>query len=363
MARIQVYCIILISAITILILNYTFLYYTDSFYSLKLLRDGTDNPDIREHLEDEHTLKTDIKIQVENGLIAPEDDRKKKDIRNPVPKVVIGILSNSNYTCLRDTQRALFVRAAKEYRQLDIKVFFLLDQPSPELDKEQNLHKDIVYLNVTEHGWNVNFAKKLYNWYKIAVEKFPDAMMIGRMDDDVFVCTPQIFDRLNEVKNPLLYYGYSLVGVNHLDDMFLFMGIEIAKRIAKKKMCREERTEACLENGNAVKNLPKWMSGYSDAVIIDEAKSGKMVYYTTRGKGGRLRMKEMYSYIKHDFCKNYILFHKASPQHMYELNKNNEILLNDASRWKVSDREIENLRHCEVDNYELKGNEDLLKSN
>ena len=41
-----------------------------------------------------------------------------------------------------------------------INVFFLLDHPSHELDKEKNLLDDIVYLNTTEHGWNNNFAKK-----------------------------------------------------------------------------------------------------------------------------------------------------------------------------------------------------------
>ena len=95
------------------------------------------------------------------------------------------------------------MKAANAYRRLDIKVFFLLDHPTPELDMEQNIHHDIVYLYTTEHGWNNNFAKKLYNWYRFAV----DALLIGRMDDDVFVCKPQIFDRLNEVKNRLLYYG------------------------------------------------------------------------------------------------------------------------------------------------------------
>ena len=169
---------------------------------------------------------------------------------------------NSHYTCLRDTQRAIFVKAVNAYRRLDIKVVFLLDHPTPELDMEQNIHHDIVYLNTTEHGWNNNFAKKLYNWYRFAVEQYPDALLIGRIDDDVFVCTPQIFDRLNEVKNPLLYYGWGWGRHNHLDDMFLFIGTELARRITKRKMCATERSEHCLGNGNAVNKLYQWLFIY-----------------------------------------------------------------------------------------------------
>ena len=47
------------------------------------------------------------------------------------------------------------------------------------------------------------------------------------MDDDVFVCTQHIFNRLNEVKNPLLYYRCNVIR-DCLDDMFLFVGIELA---------------------------------------------------------------------------------------------------------------------------------------
>ena len=60
------------------------------------------------------------------------------------------------------------------------------------------------------------------------------------MDDDVCVYTPQIFDRLNEVKNPLLYYSWGWV-LHQLDDMFLFIGNELARTIAKRNMCDRDR--------------------------------------------------------------------------------------------------------------------------
>ena len=36
---------------------------------------------------------------------------------------------------------------------------------------------------------------------------------------------------------------------------------------------------------------------------------------------------------------------------MYELNKNNAMLLNETSRWKVSEQDFENIRKCHVNNY------------
>ena len=114
--------------------------------------------------------------------------------------IAVGILSSSNNFCLREAQRKLFVTQARAYNSLDIKVLFLLDHPTPELDKEHRIYNDILYLNVTEHGWNNRFGKKLHTWYRYAVTAFPNATLIGRMDDDAFVCMPQMFEWLNQVK-------------------------------------------------------------------------------------------------------------------------------------------------------------------
>ena len=76
--------------------------------------------------------------------------------------IAVGILSSSNNFCLREAQRKLFVTQERAYNSLDIKVLFLLDHPTPELDKERRIYNDILYLNVTEHGWNNRFGKKLH---------------------------------------------------------------------------------------------------------------------------------------------------------------------------------------------------------
>ena len=357
MARIKLYGGI---SICILFINYALFFHSNSSNSQKSLNDpGNIDTSISKHSQYKVRLQRDIKLNHENGRaiankVQTNDELDPElDSKDRVPHVVIGILSNSNYTCLRDTQRAIFVKAAKAYKRLDIKVFFLLDLPNPETDKEQQIHNDIVYLNTTEHGWNSNFAKKLYNWYRYAVEHFPDALLIGRMDDDVFVCTPQIFDRLNEVKNPLLYYGYGWGRGEHLDDMFLFIGSELVRRITQKKMCdmKESNEHDCLKGGHAVFRLWQWISVYPDLVHIDERKSDRMVYFSPRKSGRLVMMKEIYAHYKQDFCKHYLLFHKATALNMYELNRDNEVLLNDASRWRVSEQEIKNMKNCQIKNY------------
>ena len=126
------------------------------------------------------------------------------------PRVVIGIFSKEENICLRNAQRTMFISQATKYSHLDLNTVFLLDEPSSELEDERKFNNDIVYLNPTIRGWDKAFAWKLYVWYKIVAETFSDADLVGRMDDDVFCCTPQVFDRLKEINDPFLYYGYYL---------------------------------------------------------------------------------------------------------------------------------------------------------
>ena len=51
--------------------------------------------------------------------------------------IAIGILSGSINFCLREVQRKLFVAQARAYNFLDIHVLFLLDHPTPELERER----------------------------------------------------------------------------------------------------------------------------------------------------------------------------------------------------------------------------------
>ena len=291
--------------------------------------------------------------------------------------VVIGILSSTSNVCLREAQRKLFIPKAREYKRLDIKVLFLLDHRTPELDREQEINNDIVFLNSSVHGWNKGFAKKLHIWLRFVVAKFPEAFLVGRMDDDVFVCTPQIFDRLNAVANKLLYYGLPTGSLSNcptqdcVDDMFLFLGIKVVRRIAKRNFCdvsSEEgirnslansvnhgigrgvpkAEEGCLRDGNVPQELRKWIARYDDIIFFDEREINVMIYFyghwpVLEGKFSKYKTPK--------FCSQYVLYHKASVTDIYEMNRSNGFLLNDTSRSNISEQEIMNSKTCR--NYSL----------
>ena len=53
--------------------------------------------------------------------------------------VVVGILSEAQHFCLREAQRKTFISKAKAYKLLNIQVFFLLDEKTIALEKEQEI--------------------------------------------------------------------------------------------------------------------------------------------------------------------------------------------------------------------------------
>ena len=245
--------------------------------------------------------------------------------------IVIGILSRSKNLCLRAAQREMFIPKASAYKPLTIKVFFLIDQITPELEEEHRIYQDLVFLNTTVNGHGQNYAKKFHIWLNYAVSNFPDAVLIGRMDDDVFACVPQIFDRLNDVKHDLLYYGYPTGLVwqcptqNCVDEMFLIVGVELARRVANRSFCDVNKEENCLYDGNAGHRFGHWIKIYNDIVYVNERANGQMVWFW-RGTPNKT---EYEKYKTFDFCGHYLLYHKATVTDIYKMNRNNSLLLND----------------------------------
>jgi hypothetical protein len=101
---------------------------------------------------------------------------------------VVGILSSSfeKNQHLRMAQRSAWVKDAAKY---DVHVYFLIDQESPEIEKEQKLYGDIIFLNASYSGRAVRFGEKLYNWYAIAEKLHPEASFVAKVDDDCVVCS------------------------------------------------------------------------------------------------------------------------------------------------------------------------------
>ena len=263
---------------------------------------------------------------------------------------VIGILSNTDSICLREAQRKLFIPKAKLYKRFEIKVFFLLDDHTTSLDSEQKVNGDIVFLNTSIHGWSRGFAKKIHIWLNYVITHFPDAVLIGRMDDDVFACTPQIFDRLHDVKHKLLYYGYPTgypspcMVKDCVDEMFLIVGIDLARRVAGRNFCDDlkKSEKGCLKDGNGGHQFRHWIGIYKDFVFVDEKASNKMIWYF-RGTPNKPAFKKFMTPM---FCKKYLLFHKATPSEIYRWSQYNSLLFNDNSLMNVSEKDIVDADKC-----------------
>ena len=210
-------------------------------------------------------------------------------------------------------------------------MFFVLDIETPELLAEQEVHSDIVFLNSTVHGYNRWFGVKLYLWLKYVMKNFPNVSMLGRMDDDAFVCAPQIFDRLNNVKNDMLYYGYPTGSYaicptqDCVDDMFIIIGRTLASRVVNRSLCQAgKRLPNCLQNwegGTGAHEFRRWTVQYKDIYHVNERKNNRMIWYYQGTNGNEQRM---YRTLRTwNFCQKFLLFHKATVTDLYKMDIQN----------------------------------------
>ena len=266
--------------------------------------------------------------------------------------VVLGILSAAENVCLREAQRKTFIPKAKAYKLLNIQIFFILDEQTPKLKAEQDKNKDIVFLNTTIHGYMKNFALKFHMWLRYVIYNIPNVFLVGRMDDDAFVCAPQIFERLNEVKNKLLYYGYPTGHLDQcpkqecVDDMFLIVGVELARRVANRSFCQKNSKpeEHCLKDGNAAHQFGSWIRIYDDFVLVNERANGKMVWFYRSSPN----KDELRKYKTFNFCRHFLLYHKATVSEIYDMHLNNSLLLKDEYDTDISEAKTKADSKCKA---------------
>ena len=205
-----------------------------------------------------------------------------------------------------------------------------------------------MFLNTTVHGYDRGFSRKYHSWLNYATSNFPDAILIGRMDDDVFVCAPQIFDRLNDVKDELLYYGYPTGSLSEcpthdcVSDMFLIIGAELARRVVNRNFCKDKKEKACLQEGNTAFMFRRWIQIYDDFVFVDEKANGRMIWFY-RGTPGATKYRK---YKTLNFCHNFLLYHKATVADIYRMNQNNSILLKGSTVTEIPKKGIMKAIHC-----------------
>ena len=231
-----------------------------------------------------------------------------------------------------------------------------MDQATPLLEQERLIHNDIFYFNTTVHGWIKEFAKKIFVWFRFVATTYPDAMLVGRMDDDVFFCVPQMFDRLAEVKDPFLYYGYRINAPTTMcptddcvDDMFVFVGMELVWRIVRG----HQQDQKSVTDGMPWQKLREWISPFSNETRFVNDNS-KMIWFwdvhkknsNSKQASASVKMRTLYNKYGKLFCQKNLLFHKASVKYIYRMNMENALELGDDRRVEYVDKEMMNADNC-----------------
>jgi len=79
---------------------------------------------------------------------------------------------------------------------------FLLDNTTPTLIEEQKTYTDILFLNSTFSDKAKGFGEKLDLWLRYAYRNFPNALLISKVDDDVYICDDFFYKKLQEDYHP-----------------------------------------------------------------------------------------------------------------------------------------------------------------
>ena len=106
-------------------------------------------------------------------------------------ELALGVLSHTKNTELRHAIRETWMTEVPP----STKVVFLLNREEQGVVAEQAEHGDIVVLNSSYSGRGVGFREKIYTWLKIGLQMFPRAKLIGKVDDDIFLCPQQMAKR------------------------------------------------------------------------------------------------------------------------------------------------------------------------
>ncbi|XP_072044525.1 uncharacterized protein [Amphiura filiformis] len=256
-------------------------------------------------------------------------------VRNPLPTIdnrpllVMGILSTEN-GALRDAQRSTWLSTIHMLRdQLPFRIIhkFLLDRPTNDTIIENDRYNDIVFLNDTRSGWAVKFGYKLYVWYKYIYENYPDTLLAAKLDDDVFLCVPQLLKRLDELKSTKLHYGWKHYGntVKAIDEAFVVIGKDLLDRIVKREYCVKVSSTCNDTIGLVDRNYAGWSMGFWLRIYDDvdfQPDNDRIIMVKNHTLDFEKRVLKN---IKPGFCSKYVINHKSSAQVMKQLHVYNNI--------------------------------------
>ncbi|XP_060066987.1 uncharacterized protein LOC132547235 [Ylistrum balloti] len=256
---------------------------------------------------------------------------------NNTPHIVLGMLTPHMNTKYRDGQRSTWISTIQQLdSELPFRITykFLIDRPTNDTILENKKYNDIVFLNATSEGRGVKFGEKMFLWFKYIYENFPDAVLGAKVDDDTFLCVPQIFTRLDALKSSTLYYGWShgegrrVNEDTRMDEMFVVLGRDLIERIANRMYCNGSKCDPnidLIDTDYGGTSIGSWLSIYND---IDYRRDNNRIVHMGRGKEDIIM-----EYVKPDFCSKYVLNHKSSVEIMQLLHEFNKPAVSPSSKF------------------------------
>ena len=115
-----------------------------------------------------------------------------------------------------------------------------MEQATGNTELENMNRNDIVFLNSPEKpDIPVVQHDTIRNWFEYAMLNFPRQQYFGITNDRAFLCTPTILEKLKNLADDRLYYGwYNQFGSKcpfDVDEMFLIAGRRLAASILKQQ--------------------------------------------------------------------------------------------------------------------------------
>ncbi|CAC5393074.1 unnamed protein product [Mytilus coruscus] len=245
------------------------------------------------------------------------------------PYIVLGIFSANGRERFRKIQRETWIDAMVKMQQhipFRITYKFLINNFDKGTIKENIIYKDILSLNVTPRGGSINVARKMHIWMNHIQMHYPNALLGAKLDDETFMCVPQIFYRLDNLKSPNLCFSYNYKKLNKtniykdINELFVVLGRDIIARIANGIYCTKDKCSTNSElldtNLNGVTSQAKWITGSSHIDLQGDI---------------QCRPNENYPYVQYsdsNLCRTHLIFHKSTYNIMVRLQKYNDFLGN-----------------------------------
>ena len=129
--------------------------------------------------------------------------------------LILGIFSDKENCNLRNLIRKTWLN----YQQKIFDHKFLIDvsfenfKSNEALIKENNIFNDLIPLNSSWSGSGVRYGEKIHNWFVFTNKYYPNHSLIGKCDDNIFICPENLIKNLAETNlDPNLYYGWEWFG-------------------------------------------------------------------------------------------------------------------------------------------------------